>query len=287
MIKKILLSVMVLMPIVANMEAAPLDMLKEAFTPKPQNNPPAIKVLIVHDKPGALIEVKGRYRLFDPKLNEYISTRFMGKRRFIQPIADGLRWGEEFPGLHQLLIIPEDQSITTIVDGIEYRGMMYIYDVEGQIAIVNAVNIEDYLKSILARRYLEPIDDEALAAAVIAERTNVYYQMTNPKSKYWAVDGQLTGYQGYAVTGRNVPIEDAIYATRYLIMSNGNGGQNQAQPFPAKWEPSQQDQGAIASKVKFKDANEMSKDGSHAAQILAKAYPGSSLLLMHHDPAQR
>jgi stage II sporulation protein D len=284
---KILMAVLALMPFVSGLEAAPLDQLKDAMNPKVPTTAPSIRVLIVHDKPGALIEVKGRYKLFDPKHNSYISTRFVGKRKFIQPIADGLRWGEEFPGLHQLLIIPEDPNTTTIVDGIEYRGTMYIYDVEGKIGVVNSVNVEDYLKSTLARRYLETLDDEALAAAMITERTNAYYYVANPKSPYWSVDAQDVGYQGYAVTGRNIPVEDAIRATRYLIMSEGTASQGEPHPFAAKWNPTPQDKGAIASKLKLQDANEMSKKGDNAAQILSKAYPGSALMLMYHESAKR
>lgn len=285
--KRILSLVLALMPLIATVEGAPLDYLKTVFNKPVPIQPPSIKVLVAYDKPGAVLEVKGRYLLFDPRTNSYISTRFIGKRKFIQAINDGLRWGEEFPGLHQLLIVPQDPTVTTIVDGIEYRGGIYVYDVEGTIAVVNEVNVEDYLKSILARRFLEPMDDEALAAAVIAVRTNAYYQAANPQTPFWAVDGQKVGYQGYAVTGRNVPVEDAIQATRYLIMNEGNVSQGVVHPIPALWEQSGDEKAGVVAQIKLEEANAMSKDGAHAAQILGKAFPGSTLILMHHDKKQR
>lgn len=286
--KKLALLLLALAPFAASVEAAPLDHLKKVFSPDMPPQPPSIAVLIVHDRPGALLEVKGRYKLFDPRTNSYISSRFIGKRKFIQAVHDGLRWGEEFPGLHQLLIIPEDPKVTTVVDGIEYRGSIYIYDVEGQIAVVNGVNIEDYLKSILARRYLTPLSAEAAAAAAINERTKAYYQAANPTTPYWAVDAQEVGYKGFAVTGRNVPIEEALDATKYLVMSDGEAGADSAHPFlAAQWESADSTKGAVAPQIKLEQAEEMAKRGDHAAQILAKAYPGRSLQLMFHETIKR
>lgn len=277
MINRFLMFVLALMPIASSIEGAPLDHIKSFFTTTAVQPAPTIKVLIVHDRPGVILEVKGRYKLFDPRANSYLSTRFIGKRKFIQATNDGLRWGEEFPGLHQLLIAPESSSVTTIIDGIEYQGSVYVYDVEGKISVVNEVNIEDYLKSALARRFLEkPDSDEALAAAVIAARTNAYYHSHNPPSPYWAVDAQQTGYQGFAVTGRNLPVENAIYTTRYIIL------QDNGQPFPASWEQNA-DKAAVASRISLEEANEMAKRKDNAAQILSKAFPGSSMLLIYHD----
>src|SRR5437588_276475 len=94
---------------------------------------PSIKVLLDHNRPGVVVEVKGEYKLYDPRTNEHMSTRFIGKRKYFQALKDGLQWGEEFPGLHQIKIEPSTAATTIIADGLEYRGSIYLYGIEGRL----------------------------------------------------------------------------------------------------------------------------------------------------------
>lgn len=285
MLKKMLFCMLALMPFTIPVEAGFWDKIANTFWKPAQDMPPMVKVLVVHDKPGVIIEVKGKYKLYDPRNNEHISTRFIGKRKFMQPLQDGLRWGEEFPGLYQILIMPDDLATTTIVDGIEYRGAIYVYDIGGTISVVNEINIEDYLQSILARQFLEPLSEETLAALAISARTNAYAQAENPKSTYWAVDGRKIGYQGYAVTNHNTAIERAIKATRFLIMSRSGNTPDDAGPFMSQW--NNQGNEGQPSRISVVEADEMAKKGNHAAQILNKAFPGISIVLMYSDLVKR
>ncbi|MBA3957660.1 MAG: SpoIID/LytB domain-containing protein [Parachlamydiaceae bacterium] len=275
MITRMLTLLLAVMPVVASLNAGILD----SWGKKTREQPPIIGVLIAYDRPGVVLEVKGKYRLYDPKDLSFISTRFIGKRKFIQAVNDGLKWGEEFPDLHQLLIVPDHQNITTIADGIEYRGSMYIYDVQGALGIVNEVDIEDYIRSILAAQP-STLPEEVLAAIAIAARTNAYYYAYNPKTPFWAVDGTQEAYRGFAVTNPSSPIEKAITATRYLIMSKNKDASNPA-PFAAQFSSA----GTAGSKINLDQAVEMAKRGEHAARILEQAYPSTNILLMHYTQA--
>lgn len=247
--------------------------------------PPTIKVLVVNDKQGVVLEVKGKYKIFDPHTGNHISTRFTGKRKFIQAVSDGLKWGEEFPGIHQLMIVPDDVNTTAIVDGVEYRGPIYIYDIGGSISIINQVSIEDYLSSSLAQRYRQ-MPDELLNAIAIAARSAAYYRVENPKNQYWSVDGSKTGYQGYAAIDQGSDIEKAIKATRYMVMSRSTPNDENVVAFPAEWK---QDGAAmpalketVVSQITLAEAAAMAQHGEHAAQILAKAFPGVKIELIHY-----
>lgn len=125
MFAKVLMFIAALLPFTGNLQAAFWD---SFFSSEVKPEPKTIKVLIVHDKPGVVLEVKGKYTLYDPNKSKYkhISTRFLGKRKFIQAVSDGLRWGEEFPGVYQLLIVPDEKTMTTVVDGNDYQGNLYI-----------------------------------------------------------------------------------------------------------------------------------------------------------------
>lgn len=277
MIKKLVMFLCAWLPLTC--QAGILD----SWINKPLAPPPMIDVLLVHDMPGVVLEVKGKYRLYDPKNYSFLSTRFIGKRKFIMPLTDGLKWGEEFPGLHQIMIVPDSQQVTTIVDGIEYRGSIYAYDVEGTIGVVNEVDIEDYLQSVLTPSIREQLPQEVLAAIAIATRTNAYYFSYNPKTPYWSIDGTHVGYKGYAVVNPNTPMGKAIVATRYLILNQGES--DTPNPFPAQF--GTEDVGGIKSKITLQQAVEMAKKGDNAAQILAKAFPGTSIALMHYEETNK
>lgn len=270
-----ILLLLALMPFTSPMEAGLWNAL--AGKNQPPKMPQLIRVLLVHDKPGVILEVKGKFKLYDPKDFSHVSSSFTGKRRYIQALNDGIRWGDEFPGVYQLMIVPESQATTTVVDGIEYRGSIYVYDIGGTISIVNDVYVEDYLQSILAPHYREGTSTEVLAAIAIAARTTAYYQAYNPKNTYWDVDARQVNYQGYAATNLNSPIEDAIIETRYLIMSKA--GKNAVEvPFSAQW---------ADSRITVAEAEKMASKGDHAAQILERAFPGTTLQMMYFEPAPK
>lgn len=247
--------------------------------------PPTIKVLIVHDQPGVVLEVKGKYKIYDPHQNNYLSTRFIGKRKFIQALQDGLKWGEEFPGVHQLKIVPDDKNTTTIVDGIEYRGTIYVYDIGGTISVVNEVDIEDYLASILEPQFDENLSPETFAAIAITARTNAYYQAMNPKNTYWAVDAGSVEYEGYAVTKRATAVDKALQATKYMVLVLPNDQTKKNETFPAQWGSTTggkvPKENAVFSRISLFQAEDLAKAGEHAAQILAKAFPNAQIVLMY------
>lgn len=260
------------------------DSVKGFFSKKEAKEAPSIKVLVVHDQPGVILEVKGKYKIFDPNTSNYISSRFIGKRKFIQAVHDGIKWGEEFPGIYQLMIQPDEKGTTTIADGIEYHGPVFVYDIGGAISIVNKVKIEDYLSSILSQRYRnQQFQEEALAAIAIAARTAAYYRAQNPKSQYWDVDGKQTDYQGYAAIQGATPMEKAIRSTRFMVMSLSGSDQEQITPFLAEWnsQTEKANHHAVFSQISLAEANEMAKKGVHAAQILEKAFPGVRIELIH------
>jgi len=241
--------------------------------------PPSVKILIVHDQPGVILEVKGKYQLYDPNTGDHISTRFIGKRKFIQPITDGLKWDEEFPDIHQLKVVPDSLMTTTLVDGIEYKGNIYVYDIGGALSIVNEVTIEDFLRSILSDQFDRPIPREALNAIVIAARTNTYYLADNPKNTFWAVEAHRFGYEGSSGIHKNNEIEKSLDETKNMVMVRDGD------VFGAEWGSStggqsNKEENSTFSRISLYEAEEMARNGQNAAQILTKAFPGSAIKLI-------
>ncbi len=267
--------------------AGALDKVSEFFRKSPSQKAPTIKVLIVHDRPGVLLEVKGKYKIFDPNTGKHIATRFQGKRKFIQGLKEGLRWSEDFPGVYQIMIFPDENATTVLVDGVEYRGPIFVYDIGGTISVVNEVSIEDYLSATLANRY-KLASNELLNAIVIASRTTAYYRVENPKSSFFAVDGASVGYQGQAAIDPSSNIEKAIKATRYMVMTNTMLTTDKIVPFASEWKQEGMTSPPLAevltAKITLSEAASMAQQGKNAADILSKAYTGVKIELLHYSP---
>ena len=83
-----------------------------------------------------------------------------------------------FPGIFQIRLVPADAQSTILVDGIEYRGCVEVYDFKGKLYVVNEVDIERYLKSIMTSQFINEIDEEVMDAVAITARTNAYFLVT-------------------------------------------------------------------------------------------------------------
>lgn len=261
----------------SHVHAGIIDLMTDAFTKKVVAQPPAIRVLLAHDKHGVILETKGKYKLYDPLTGVRVGMSFNGKRRYMQPLADGLRWGESFPGIHQLLILPDDSCTTTMVDGIEYQGAIYVYDVGGSISVVNSLPVEDYLVTILTQRYNGSFPEELMAAITITERTKYYYQTLNGGTDFWDVDGAKEGYQGSALVRRSTPVESAIRKTQHMALASPDG----RGVLSVDWvEPgAKRYKGVTYSAITQSEASKMAQAGKNAADILRSAFPATTLQL--------
>ncbi len=259
------------------LEAGLWDAVTNYIVGQEQVVPEKISVLVAHDQPGALLEVTGKYRIYDPNKNKLMSARMMGKKKYIQAVPEGIKWQEEFPGMHQLKIVPDETNCTTYIDGVEYKGAVYIYDIGGTISIVNELNVEDYVSSILADQFNEPgLAEETLSAVAIAARTHAYHQSTNPKNRYWAVDGRQIGFKGFDEVNPSSPVQEAVRLTDGIVLSQDS---DMTKVFPALWGSATggTQEAGVFSRITLFDADDLAKKGHDASMILHKAFPGTAI----------
>jgi len=193
-----------------------------------KEKPATIKVRLVKDKPSVLIETKGGYFVYNAQNGLLLNSSSSPKRHTASLHPDGISWGESFLGISSIRIVPADTS-SLLIDGIEYRGCIEVHGTQKGCLIINEVDIERYLKSILTFQLGEEIHNEVLEAAAIAARTYAYFCAKENSSSLWHVDAQEVGYSGAGLTLQNIPVEQAINHTRNMAMTfRGN-------LFPAAW----------------------------------------------------
>jgi stage II sporulation protein D len=250
--------------------------------------PPMIRVRIAHNIEGVNLEVPGPYNLYDPFTGKDFHPRFKGKKRYLETMNDGLKWGESFPGTYQLQIVPHQGDTFIVIDQREYPGLMTIYEIKGAgISLVNKLYIEDYIRLILAKNNYHSLHPETLASLAIIARTNALYQSMNPRNKYWDVDSEKVEYDGIPQLNEEgdylneEAVNRAVQMTRYMVMSRTGVYEGQATPFLAHIGPTQSiAKGVEMARLSLDEAEQMAREGYHAAQILSRAFPGTTIMLM-------
>lgn len=191
--------------------------------------PATIKVLIERSANDALLEVKGRYQIYNPLDGVLLTSGVLSKRAPVLIEEYGLNWGEKFPGTYQIRIVPGDSQSSILVGGIQYNGCIEIYHIDGKLNVVNEIDVENYLKSTLTEQFLEPLEDEVMSAIAIVARTNAYYTAKKNPKAFWHVTASEVDYQGSAVILHKPFVDRAVETTRHAIMVYNNA------PFAATW----------------------------------------------------
>lgn len=236
---------------------------------------PSIRVLVAHDVPKAMLEVKGSYNIMDPNEDSILARRLYGKRRMLEPLYTGLKWGEEFPAVYQLQIVPTSAESVVVVDGVSYRGTVTFFDVGGTLSIVHELPIEEFVLSQLANQS-GALAEEALAALAITARSQAYYMAEHPRNEFWAVDAMATGYQGDEIAEQAYDVQRAVQGTRYMVLMQplAGPGAGIATVLPAKWSTEAVKEPRTLS---VQTAANLATAGADAAKILSQAFPGASI----------
>lgn len=191
--------------------------------------PATIKVLLERDMDGALLEVKGGFKVLDPVTGKRLSSGSRGKRYFVFPMSEGIKWGEEFLGIHQISVVPTSSDTTFLLNGTQFRGAIHIYMIEDRLSFVNETDVEHFLKVSLAHSLPDSTHSAVRDAVAIISRTNAYYTALSNHDAYWHVDKKNAKYEGYIKAFSDSEMDRSIDNTKYLVMTYDS------QPFAAGW----------------------------------------------------
>lgn len=243
---------------------------------------PMMRILLKRNLENVQLEVRGRYRLINPHTDSFIAARSTGKNRLLEAVEDGLKWGESFPGIYQIKIEPIDSTTELFLDEVPYTGNLYFYAIEGKVYVVNEIPLEEYVNVSLLPYQDLTLESETLAALAIAARTNAFMETLNPRNTFWNIDAEKVNYQG--PTAIEPAISQATMGTRSMIISRTGLYEGVATPFFVDFDVLKgKGKETQASKISLEEAEQLAKQGHHAAQILIKAFPGISIMLVEHD----
>ena len=191
--------------------------------------PATVRVLLSKDSSGTLVEVRGPYKVYDLRNGHQVSFGKFGKRFYMHPHKEGIKWGEDFLGIHQLRIAPASEKTTFFVAGVQYKGALDVFHIEEKMTLVNELAVEDFIKSTLAPQFEGAYGSRVMEGVAIVARTSTYANVLGNKEAFWHYSAEKSGYGGYAVTMTNDEVESAVDATKSLVMTLDGA------PFASDW----------------------------------------------------
>jgi stage II sporulation protein D len=214
------------------------------------NKPATIKIRVAEKKKQVLLEVKGRYQIYNPADSVLVDTGILGRRDHITFKPEGFQWADVLPiGLDQFRIVPGDSQCKILIDGIQYLGCVEVHEEHGQITIINELDVENYLKSTLAPIFSAEKNQELLDAVAITARTNTYYHVGKTPHAMWHVDAVEVGYAGFALANQNARLDRSIDNTKHMVMTHHKT------PFVALWTKDSAGKTASSTTILRKETN--------------------------------
>ncbi|QVL56711.1 MAG: SpoIID/LytB domain-containing protein [Simkaniaceae bacterium] len=196
---------------------------------KNEEKPATIKILLEKGSDGILLEARGPYAVYNPENGKKESSGRWGKRFYLYPHEEGIKWGENFLGIYQIQVVPTSPDTTFLVNGVQYRGAIEVYHIENQLSIINEVDVETYVKTILNETIPTTLPANVIDAIAIIARTDAYYKALLNYDAFWHVTKEEVGYHGNALILQNLALDRAVDNTKHLVMTY------EEQPFPGSW----------------------------------------------------
>lgn len=191
-----------------------------------EEKPLTVRVLIKKVAVNTRIEVKGRHHLYNPKTEMLLKTSTKKRKGIIHDSDHGLVWDEQLKNIHEVRIVPDEKNCSILVDGIQYNGWTEIFGIGGTITIINEIDVDNYLKSLLSAQLRGNWSNETLDALVITQRTALINLIEKREYASWQLEARKEGYRGLTF---DKSIHDAVERTRGLILHFNK------KPFAATW----------------------------------------------------
>jgi stage II sporulation protein D len=179
-----------------------------------------LKVLVGENVEGALLDLRGGYKISSLETKQVLSSSFFSKRNYLQTLPSGLKWGEGFPNVNKIKITPKNEASTFLVNGIQYLGSLSVYNVNGKLQLVNELDVEDFLASYLCSEFSSTnYNKNTYDALAIVARTALYASVTEKLNSFWDIKGSEYHYEGLVSVHPNSLVHKSIKATKGLILT--------------------------------------------------------------------
>lgn len=231
---------------------------------------PLVKVLLTKEQSTIAVSVKGAHTVYDPYTGKRLDSSFLGSTYPVVPMVEGLKWGQEFPGVYQILIVADEPSSGIFINGVPYGGVVALYQVKDHLAAVNWLTVDDFTSALLSSNIMpiETDQKEALAAYAIALRSKVYQQVQSTDNEFYDIVADACQYKGLSFVRTDAPFVDAMRSTKRVTLSLQGARTTTGSSFTQKAIDD------VRKQIPIDEAHRLAKEGKDSKKILQKFYPG-------------
>ncbi len=181
---------------------------------------PGVRVLVAEGRTALSVSSGGGLTITDATGQRILSQRGSGEafRLLLHGSTVLIReTGVSAP----LLIVWPGRFATVVLDGQAYRGRLEIQRLNGALAAVNVVELEEYLQGVLKDEIPPGWPPEAAKAVAIAARTYAVYQMQQDPGGFFHLRATTASQVYGGATGEDPRSTWAVQATRGQILTFG------------------------------------------------------------------
>lgn len=178
-----------------------------------------VRVLLESHPTSVALRVEGGYGIYDPARKERITGGLLDKSFDLKAGPEGLTWGEAFPDMYQLTLVPEGQRRGFFLSGRFYPGILHAYQIEDSLQLVNEISYEEFSLAVLSAQNWENPPLEAAASLAICARTQAMTFAKERKQQFWHVEALRCGYEGFCPSQQLHNGQTAQIKTRDLALT--------------------------------------------------------------------
>jgi stage II sporulation protein D len=186
---------------------------------------PLIRVRLGDSQPQVAVAVRDEYQICDLGTQRILSAGDVLPSATFANQGGLLCLEGRSLGTHQVAVVPRRDG-TVVVGGQAYRGNLHVYADAGKVTLVNNLDFEDYLVSVVGAELLKGWHLEAHKAQAIVARGYALYHMKNrPESTLFDVTdapGRSQAYRGLA--SETSTSRQAVEITRGIVLTTDELG---------------------------------------------------------------
>lgn len=145
---------------------------------------PRIRVLVLQSEDPVVFSSKGSLALYQDNGSQEIIVS--PETDTIFSARDSLLIVDKIPSC-QLVRLKADSGQNIKVNGLSYRGDVWVRAVDGQVFVVNSLDLEEYLYGVIPREISPSWPEQALKTQAVAARTYALYHMIMRKHEIYDV----------------------------------------------------------------------------------------------------
>jgi stage II sporulation protein D len=187
---------------------------------------PAVRVLVAEGRTNLTVSSSGGHTITDASGRRILAQRGGGESFRLLLKGEAVLIRETGTSAPVLLVWP-GRLPTVDLEGQAFRGRLEVQRLNGSLAAVNVVDLEEYLQGVLKDEIPAGWPDEAAKAVAIAARTYAVYQMEQNLGEFFHLRATTASQVYGGASGEDPRTNAAVQATRGQILTFGG------QPIPA------------------------------------------------------